>query len=344
MPQKNSASELTVGPEPLSLLPHASNDRECPLADKLYSTGFGLGRMSIEPMLFCLILGCLISLLAIPLMLLPGLRRSLPWLERRRNAASAGADESSVPRLGGVALAAAFIGVSLLVWILYPAAWRDEGRIRLGMIWTALAMCFIGLWDDFRPLGFGRKLFIQTLIALAACLQGVHLEKAGGPLGGFFSHLGVWAGVFAVLWLLALTYLFHRLDTINGLAGGVGLVLMISLACTGIGTGAGFSALCAIGMAGALLGFLVYNLPPARICLGGGGAGLIGFLIGNFSLVHPDNETTLAAVLGLVLPLLGMCLALWLGGPRISPTGISNTKPALRRLRVPAAPSTRYRS
>jgi UDP-GlcNAc:undecaprenyl-phosphate GlcNAc-1-phosphate transferase len=284
--------------------------------------------MSIEPMLFCLILGCLISLLVIPLVLLPGLQRSLPWMRQPRSRQEN--PKLPVPRLGGLALVAAFVGVSLLTCLLYPAASAQDSRVSLGIIWTALAMFFIGFWDDIRPLGLRRKLLIQTLISIAACFQGVQIEAFGGQISGLFNHLGAWAGVFTVLWLLALTNLFLRINTINGLAGGIGLVLMVLLAYTGAWTGSDFSALCAIGMAGALLGFLVYNLPPARVTMGGGGAGLIGFLVANFSVVHPDRETTMAAILVLVLPLLGVGLALLPIAAKPTPATPANLKSAPR--------------
>jgi UDP-GlcNAc:undecaprenyl-phosphate GlcNAc-1-phosphate transferase len=290
--------------------------------------------MSVTPMLYCLLLGCLISLLIIPLMLLPGLKRSLPLPVRRRDSdePSESQEERPVPRVGGVALAAAFVGVSLLVCFLYPASWAEKGRISLGIVWTTLAMFFVGIWDDFRPLGAGRKLLVQTMISLAACVQGIHLEAFGSPLQGITSHLGVWSWVFTVLWFVALPNLFHRLDAINGLAGGVGFVVLSLLAYAGVAAGTGFSVLCAIGMAGALLGFLVYNLPPARIYMGGGGTGLIGFLIANFSIVHPDKQTSMAAMLVLLLPLIGICLAVWPGASRVLPSGLSGPKLASRRL------------
>src|SRR5687768_3395348 len=110
--------------------------------------------MNVTPMLYCLLLGCLISLLIIPLMLLPGLRHSLfrrgGRIELKEPPGNA--EWRSVSRSGSVALAAAFIGVSLLICILYPAAWAEKGRISLGIVWTALAMFFVGIWDDFRPL------------------------------------------------------------------------------------------------------------------------------------------------------------------------------------------------
>ena len=302
--------------------------------------------MSVTPMLYCLLLGCLISLLIIPLLLLPGLKRSLTGLGRRKDSGELceRREDRPLPRLGGVALAAAFVGVSLLVCFLYPTSWAEKGRISLGIVWTALAIFFVGIWDDFRPLGAGRKLLAQTLISISACVQGIHLETFGIPLQGITSHLGIWSWVITVLWLVALTNLFQRFDAINGLAGGVGFVVLSLLAYAGAAAGVGFPTLCAIGMAGALLGFLVYNLPPARIYMGGGGAGLIGFLIANFSIVHPDKHTSMAAILVLALPLLGMGLIIWPGASRISPSDPSGQKLVSRRLTALGVSRPRHRS
>jgi UDP-GlcNAc:undecaprenyl-phosphate/decaprenyl-phosphate GlcNAc-1-phosphate transferase len=302
--------------------------------------------MNVTAMLYCLLLGCLISLLIIPLMLLTGLKRSLRRLVRRLGSGELPEknDGLPIPRLGGVALAAAFVGVSLLIYFLYPATWAEKGRLTLGIVWTALAMFFVGIWDDYHPLGGGRKLLVQSLISIAACVQGIHLEAFGSPLQNITSHLGVWSWVFTVLWLVALTNLFQRFDVVSGLAGGVGFVVLSLLAYAGAAVGTGFSALCAIGMAGALLGFLVYNLPPARIHMGGGGTGLIGFLIANFSIVHPGQQTSMAVILVLALPLLGIGLAIWPGASRLSPSDPSSHKLTARRLGTPAISRSHHRS
>ena len=154
----------------------------------------------------------------------------------------------------------------------------------------------------------------------------------------------MWNWVVTVLWLVALTNLFHRFDAINGLAGGVGFVMLSLLAYAGAAAGAAFPTLCAIGMAGALLGLLVYNLPPTRIYMGGGGASLIGFLIANFSIVHPEKHSSMAAILVLALPLFGLCLLIWPGASRVLPSGSSDPKLASRRLTALGVSRPRNRS
>src|SRR5258707_2855404 len=67
-------------------------------------------------------------------------------------------------------------------------------------------------------------------------------------------------------------------------------------------------------MAGALLGFLCFNFPPARVYMGDGGAYLLGFQIGLFSIASSHKGTIAAALIAplfvLALPLLDMVLAI----------------------------------
>ena len=301
--------------------------------------------MESEPMFFCLLLGCLISLLIIPLMLLPSLKRSvMVCRNRREDDTLSTTGQSKVPRCGGVALAASFLAVSLMICFAYPTAWTSEAHVGLVMLWTGLAVFFIGLWDDFRPLNIRWKILIQTLVCLAVYLQGVQIESVKAPLIAASCPLGPWSGVVTVLWLVTLINLFGRIDSINGLAGGMGLVLMGLLAFLGVGAGMGFQALCAIGMAGALLGFLVYNLPPTRICMGNSGAGLVGFLIGNLSIMHHGTEASSAGMAMVALPLMGVVLTLGFGSRTPQPVLASDAIPTHRRMTNLPLPRVRGRS
>src|ERR1044071_1456388 len=106
-----------------------------------------------------------------------------------------------------------------------------------------------------------------------------------------------------VLWLVGMTNLINLIDGVDGLAGGICLMLMTLLAFVGHQTGN--LALVSAGMAGALLGFLWFNFPPARIYMGDGGAYLLGFQIGLFTIVGSQKGTILPA---LVAPLFVLAL------------------------------------
>ena len=223
----------------------------------------------------------------------------------------------AVPRLGGLALAAAFVGVAAAVAIFWP-----EKR-RAGSDWTvaivsSLAMFALGFWDDLRPLGARRKLAGQILIALCVSVCGVGITHLGIPFVGGIINLGDWGVLITVVWLVGMTNLINLIDGVDGLAGGICLMLMSLLAYVGYASG-GFG-LMAVGMAGALLGFLWFNFPPARIYLGDGGAYLLGFQIGLFAILSAQKGTVIAALVAplfvLALPIVDTALAILRRGLR----------------------------
>lgn len=293
--------------------------------------------MAIQPMVFCALLGCLISLLIIPLMLLPDLMRSVKLGRSREHDESPVASEDSNPvcGLGGIALATSFLGVASLIYFLYPTAWTSASNANIAIVWTGLAIFFLGLWDDFRPLQTGWKLGLQTVIAIAAYGQGVQIEAFTNSSGPADLQLGAWSGVVTVLWLVGLTNLIDLTRRIDGLTAGIGLLLLGYRAATGFESGAEFPALFSVGIAGALIGILVYNLPPARVRLGGGGAAFVGFLVASLTTVNSNHESTLSAsvfVAVLILPILGL---VWLdarSGDKGSPIAPPASRPVRGRL------------
>jgi UDP-GlcNAc:undecaprenyl-phosphate GlcNAc-1-phosphate transferase len=305
--------------------------------------------MGIQPMVFCALLGCLISMLIIPLMLLPGLMRSIKVSpsSRGQHTHDTTGDNRPVCSLGGIALATSFLGVATLTYFLYPTAWTTS-HTNVAIIWTALAILFLGLWNDFRPLRPSWKLSLQIVIAVAAYCQGIRIETFTNPAGSADLQLGVWSALVTVVWLVGLTKLIDFTSRIEGLTAGLGLVLLGLRAITGFGSGAEFPALCSIGIAGALVGFLIYNLPPAKIRLGGGGAGFVGFLIASLTTVNSDHESsalsasTFAAVL--ILPILGVTFADFRRDTKGSPAATLVTKPVHRRFTEMEVPRARGRS
>lgn len=263
-----------------------------------------MGDVDVQSMVFCSVLGGLVSLLVIPLILLPDLFRSIACRRRGLEQMVEGVQRTVTLRLGGLALVTAFLSVAALIHLLYPAAIENRSHVCITVVWTALAMFVAGLWHDVRPVRTIKKLLIQTLIATIACTQGVVIDALQNPFGASSVPLGIWGGTVTVLWLVGVTNLIGFVDRIDGLAGAVGLTLMGLLAYLAFGLNAPFAAMCAIGMFGALLGFLVYNFPLARIQMGSGGTAFVGFLIGSLPIANSNHEGVLSAGM-FVLVILG---------------------------------------
>jgi UDP-GlcNAc:undecaprenyl-phosphate GlcNAc-1-phosphate transferase len=218
-----------------------------------------------------------------------------------------------VPRWGGVALAAAFIGATLLGFFWLPNADAPIAA-RAALAISALAMFGLGFWDDLSPLGARKKLLGQILISIMAFGIGLRIESFKNPMTGHIYYFDLWFSMAAtVFWFVAMTNLINLIDGMDGLAGGISLMLMCLLAYVAF---AGHPFLCgtAVAMAGALCAFLRFNFPPARIHLGDGGAYFLGFLIGALSLQNSNKGAVAAAliapVFALALPILDVALSI----------------------------------
>jgi UDP-GlcNAc:undecaprenyl-phosphate GlcNAc-1-phosphate transferase len=206
-----------------------------------------------------------------------------------------------IPRFGGIAIVGAFVVVAVVaaaffsfVPLLAPQQW--------GLLLGSLAMFALGLRDDFKPLDARIKLAVQILIASLVYVTGVQVDVFKNPLSGAAYELGGWGIIVTVLWLVVMTNLINLIDGIDGLAGGISLMMMGLLAYVGF-SNQSFSLFIAVGVAGALLGFLWYNFPPAKIYLGDGGAYFLGFLIGSLAVTNSHKGTVAAALLAPVFAL-----------------------------------------
>jgi UDP-GlcNAc:undecaprenyl-phosphate GlcNAc-1-phosphate transferase len=231
-------------------------------------------------MLICGVTGFLVSWSLIPLIQ----RMAARNLAARDDRSFHHTHTTCIPRFGGIAIAAGFVVVALAA----AAFFGFEPLRRLpcwGVIAGSLAVFTLGLRDDFKPLGAKVKLLGQLLIAAAVYFSGVQIELVKNPLTGTVYDLGAWGFVATVFWLVTLTNLINLIDGIDGLAGGIALMLMCLLACFGFSADH-FSLFLTVGTAGAIIGFLCFNFPPAKIYMGDGGAYFLGFLIGALTITN----------------------------------------------------------
>ena len=189
------------------------------------------------------------------------------------------------PRGGGLAIVAVTVLAAAAAAVLYPAT-----AVRLAaIVIPAVAIAAVSWMDDVRTL----QNRVRFSVHLAAALAAVFIL---GPvrsvdLGSFGSlDLGAAAWPLTILWIVGLTNAFNFMDGIDGIAG-------ITAAAAGGGLAAAAwllegpaIAAVALAFAGAALGFLSQNWPPARIFMGDVGSAFCGFLIAVLPLGMPAAD------------------------------------------------------
>ena len=113
----------------------------------------------------------------------------------------------------------------------------------------------------------------------ASCLAfGVRIDSV--RLFDWHLDLGLLAVPFTLFWLLGAINALNLLDGMDGLLGSVGGIVSLALGAMALMQGDAATAAVAVALAGALLGFLRYNFPPATVFLGDCGSMLIGLAVG----------------------------------------------------------------
>ena len=177
----------------------------------------------------------------------------------------------STPFFGGIAI---FTGVicSLLFWV------DNFENIQYTLV-SILIVFIVGLIDDLRSITAFKKLIGQILATLVLILFGdLQIDNMHGVLGIY--ELPIWASVsFTIFVVIVITNAFNLIDGIDGLAGGLGLISSLSFGVIALLMDQIDIALISFTLMGALLGFLKYNIFPARIFMGDTGSLVVGMIL-----------------------------------------------------------------
>ncbi len=218
------------------------------------------------------------------------------WLDRSGSEAHK-QHERAVANTGGVAIfwAVTWPLAALIVaaWLLPKQVWpHDVARYLPGLqsetfnaailLGALLIIHLLGLIDDRVRLGPLPKMLVMMLIAalltIAADMRILHQFDHLGA-GGYLLSVAL-----SVLWITLIINAFNFLDNMDGLSAGVAMILAGLYLIITLAGGQWFVAgLCAL-LAGALLGFLAFNLPPARLFMGDGGSLVVGTLMAVISV------------------------------------------------------------
>ena len=216
----------------------------------------------------------------------------------------------AVPRLGGVAVVTAFL-VPVVALALHDndvaAAVYADWRLALAFIGGALAIVALGVYDDLRSTDARKKLIVQALVASAMWLAGFRVEHVGGSLG-FSMALGALSFPITVAWIVGVVNAVNLIDGLDGLASGIALAATVVLLGVALFQDQVLLALLMVALAGALVGFLIFNFNPAKIFLGDSGSLFLGFVLAVASLWTHQKANAAAAVT--LLPLFALAVPL----------------------------------
>ncbi len=184
-----------------------------------------------------------------------------------------------IPRLGGLAVFFGFI-ISILLFVEMTDQFRS---ILLG----AVIIVVLGVVDDITPLPAKLKFLVQIGAALIPAMNGVVIHVLSNP--NLFSenpywNLGMLSVPATVLWIVAITNAVNLIDGLDGLAIGVSAisattVLVISLLVSEVQV-----AMVMAALVGACVGFMPYNINPAKMFMGDTGATFLGFILACMSV------------------------------------------------------------
>ncbi len=223
--------------------------------------------------------------------------------------------EKVTPFGGGLAIVLAsgltIVGCAALayLWKLYPSILPISGELAryiegaadtlpllLYVLGGGLCIAFFGMWDDIRPFSAIPKLIVQIIIVTVLVVSSrIHLSA--------FIPVYWIQVVLTVGWIVLLTNSFNLLDNADGLSGTVAFICGAALMILAVQTGQLFVAGYVLALMGAVLGFLYFNFPPARIFMGDAGSMFIGYMLATSTvvadfLVHkPESANPLLPIL-----------------------------------------------
>ncbi len=187
-------------------------------------------------------------------------------------------------RLGGLGIFWGFAMAMLLAVYVFHAV-HTTGRAPFGfaaVIGGAGLMLLTGLMDDVHGMAPPSKLLLQALAAVLVYFAGWRVETLGIPGLGEIA-VGPFALPLTVGWIVLVTNALNLIDGLDGLACGVAIIAAFALAAV-LGPQLHASGTMAFALAGALVGFLWFNLHPALIFMGDAGSLFVGFLLATISL------------------------------------------------------------
>ena len=186
-----------------------------------------------------------------------------------------------IPRLGGLAIFGGFLA-SILIF-------GELDQTMLCVLLGASMIVALGIFDDVLALGAKLKFVVQIVAAaIPVCIGDLQI-KLFTNLNPFsdmpYFHLGMLAIPITIIWIVGITNAVNLIDGLDGLAVGVSSIAAITMLAVALLTGNMAIAVTMAALAGACIGFMPYNLNPAKIFMGDTGSTFLGYMLATVSIM-----------------------------------------------------------
>ena len=199
-----------------------------------------------------------------------------------------------IPRCGGIAMALGAI-MPIIFWA------QMSPQLSAYLAGSAILLA-AGMYDDFKGLGYQAKFMAQVAAALVLVLYGgVMISDVGNLLPGEMEFPHRLAAIVTVFVVVGVTNAINLADGLDGLAGGISLLIFLFISFLGYLVGNMNVAIVALSISGALFGFLRFNTHPASVFMGDTGSMLLGFSAAVLSIMLTQEGTPLSPLLPLIL-------------------------------------------
>jgi UDP-GlcNAc:undecaprenyl-phosphate GlcNAc-1-phosphate transferase len=220
---------------------------------------------------------------------------------------------ANIPRWGGLAVAlGTFVGIAVAL-LVGPVEEGFQETLEALLV-GALLVIGIGAMDDRWALAAWPKLVVEITAAAIAFAAGFRIEHITDPITGTVWYFDLWlAWLLTTAWIVVVTNSFNLIDGLDGLCTGVSAIIGTALTLLAWQGGHVPGLMIGLPLVGAMLGFLPFNFPPARIFVGDTGALFIGYCLSLLALESYQRVTVvtfLVPLLALAVPLLDTLLSI----------------------------------
>ncbi|WP_338553401.1 MraY family glycosyltransferase [Paenibacillus sp. KS-LC4] len=210
-----------------------------------------------------------------------------------------------MPRMGGLAIYAAFVAGFLLLFPFIPDGMLTDANMNMikALLVGGTIIILIGALDDRLELSAKVKLLGQLVAASVVVFGfGIKIDLVNIPFGEAMQPIAGWIAVpITILWIVGVTNAINLIDGLDGLAAGVSGIAISTILIMAIVMGNIPIILLSSLLLGGIVGFLFFNFHPAKIFMGDSGSLFLGFSLATLSMIGFKQVTIVSFVTPLLI-------------------------------------------